>query len=167
MTFVRCPNSPWKPESEEIVTLLHAEGKSSRSIAVALCDSGYNVTRNAVIGKIHRMKLPPRVMDLKFKSKKERGISYARKVRAPVTKSRPEPRPPAPLPDTPPVEIKAPVPFIEISDGQCKAIVAYQDSQLSKAICCGSRTKKVIKGTKVVLAPWCDYHMEIYTQRNY
>ena len=46
--------SPWTPERDERLRTLWLDGKSASQIAGALGDG---VTRNAVIGRVHRLKL--------------------------------------------------------------------------------------------------------------
>ena len=65
----------WSPERVETLTRLWAEGLSARQIAEKL---GGGVTRNAVIGKAHRLNL-------------QRGTE--------IPKKEPEPEPVPPLPD--------------------------------------------------------------------
>ena len=48
--------STWTPERVELLKQLWANGKSATAIELALDGSG--ITRNAVIGKVHRLKLP-------------------------------------------------------------------------------------------------------------
>jgi GcrA cell cycle regulator len=45
----------WTPETVELLKKMHMGGKTATAIAAAI---GSSVTRNAVIGKIHRLKLP-------------------------------------------------------------------------------------------------------------
>ena len=82
--------SPWTDERDAVLTRLWAEGYSASQIADQIM--GVTVSRCAVIGRVHRLKLP------------------ARKEREPARKPRPRrtrgfvPKPPAPppRPDPPP-----------------------------------------------------------------
>lgn len=49
------PNSTWSPEAVQHLSNMWKEGRPAGEIANAL-----GVTRNAVIGKVHRLKLAPR-----------------------------------------------------------------------------------------------------------
>lgn len=57
-TWKNSATSPWTPELCGRLTVLWAEGLSCSQIAAAL---GVGITRNSVIGKVHRLKLPPRL----------------------------------------------------------------------------------------------------------
>ena len=81
-------STPWNPERDALLARLWAEGYSASQIASGM---DVDVTRCAVIGRVHRLKLP------------------GRKPRAPASKSPPRPRvrqfvpkPPAPPPPEPP-----------------------------------------------------------------
>lgn len=158
------PNSPWNSQNEEVLVVLYTEKKSARWIASALNGMGYlSITRNAVIGKIHRLGLPPRPVERPFNlaPRKRNRVSKILEQRGSIVRSAPvwvEP-----LPTAAP-EGSNLIPFLETRDGQCKAILAYQDGDPAKALCCGVRTRRRIKGHKVVATSWCDYHMRIYVR---
>jgi len=62
----------WSPEAEARLTELYTQGRAFSHIAQLLCDEGIcDRTRNSVIGKVHRMRLPPR----------ERGINPMKQSR--------------------------------------------------------------------------------------
>lgn len=80
---------------------LHAEGKSAGIIAGLLCEAGVPVSRNAVIGKIHRLGLETRT-PMKRTARPSRAARKPAQRRIPV----PEPvapRAPEPLAPEPPV----------------------------------------------------------------
>lgn len=157
--------SPWDPQSEQIVIQMHADGAVFGSIAAALREKGYPVTRNAVAGKVHRMKLPPRPKEEHpLKSQRRPMVTVCRSLEQKPSVVRSRPLWTAPLPSTYGPDS---VPFMEIVDGQCKAIIAYRDGQISKAMCCGHKTRRVVIRGKVRAKPWCDYHESIYTQEPY
>lgn len=117
----------WTPERVEQLTQLWTEGRLSASQIASLMGGG--LTRNAVIGKVHRLGLQPRIMyrnpfgnrkkrkDAKPKTpkpKRPRMILYSK---APT----PEPEPVAfsaevwePLPGTTPISL------LELSDAVCR-----------------------------------------------
>ncbi len=64
--------SKWTDERVELLTKLWCEGKTAKEIAGVLGDG---VTRNAVIGKAHRLKLSGRVSPIQQnKSPKQKGL---------------------------------------------------------------------------------------------
>lgn len=71
--------SKWTDERVELLKRLWCEGKTAKEIAGAL---GEGVTRNAVIGKAHRLKLSGRVSPIQANSspEKEAAISNAKKT---------------------------------------------------------------------------------------
>ena len=93
--------STWTPESEEALRALWAEGLSATQIAGRL---GGGATRGSVVGKAHRMNLPPRSVDLR-RSNNIRAVRE-RQALAPATATRPHdapglssiPREPRPMP---------------------------------------------------------------------
>jgi GcrA cell cycle regulator len=57
-TFTRgCYHSGWTLDREDLLKKLHKEGLSASQIATRICSTGFEVTRNAVIGKSNRMGL--------------------------------------------------------------------------------------------------------------
>ena len=64
-------DSPWTDERIELLRALWADGMSCSRIAGEL---GGGISRNAVIGKVHRLKLPARAIF-------SRSPSYERKTR--------------------------------------------------------------------------------------
>ena len=72
-------NIPWPDEDIARLRELHATGRSFRLIAG---DLGY--TRNAIIGKVHRLKLPPRPRPpCTGRKRKPRGLPRVLRVMAP------------------------------------------------------------------------------------
>lgn len=112
----------WSPERVEILKALWANGLSAGRIA----DQLRGVTRNAVIGKVHRLGLPGRV-------RRSANRSSVRRPRRPRTRTRPNrlPRSSAPTHAAPtrlaarPIEdIAVPVPLgvtlMKLTDSMCK-----------------------------------------------
>jgi GcrA cell cycle regulator len=57
-TFTRgCYHSGWTLDREDLLKKLHGEGLSASQIATRITATGFDVTRNAVIGKANRMGL--------------------------------------------------------------------------------------------------------------
>jgi len=116
----------WTEDRVEILTKLWAEGLSASQIAKELG----GVTRNAVIGKVHRLGLsgrakpssPKKVTGTRSSTPRKRATTRTTKPRMPKVASKPvEPTPPAP----PPIEAK-PLPngeyatILTIRDHMCK-----------------------------------------------
>lgn len=153
------PPSPWNPETENTLLQLYNEGKAYSSISRALREMGYSLSRSAVSGKIKRMDWLPRIKRAPPKTQKRPEIVVTRSLEQKSSIVRSAPMCAAPLPSHA-------VPFMEIRDGQCKAILGYQDGQLSKAVCCGSKTQRVVIRGKVRAKAWCNEHEAIYTQED-
>lgn len=129
----------WTDARVEILKTMWSNGASSGVIAQEL---GGGITRNAVIGKLHRLGLQ--------RGKKAPLVSLVK--RSP--RRRLFPRPPK-LENVPPVELadipqEPPlnIPFFDISDDQCREIVGTAD--LGLACYCGH---KVVPDTS-----WCPHH---------
>ena len=75
----------WTDANTAVVTKLWAEGKSAAAIAKVInAEFETRFSRNAVIGKVHRMGLPGRA--------KPSRPSLARKAKPPIRRSRPKGR---------------------------------------------------------------------------
>ena len=86
-------DSPWTVERDAVLTRLWAEGYSASQIADQIM--GVHVTRCAVIGRVHRLKLParqPRKRQIRPDSRRPR--QFVPKPPAPPPKPVPPPPPP-------------------------------------------------------------------------
>lgn len=143
-----CGNSPWTEERVTELRKLWREGWSASQIAAQL-----KVTRNAVIGKVHRLDLRrDKTTQNRPRMSKAAKACYRKLTQKPAPKDRPtslnlKPREKAAaiwletiLNPAPPAET---VPLIEIADTQCH----YPYRKNGEPVCCG---KPVVPGTK-----WC------------
>lgn len=109
----------WTDDRVELLKKLWGEGHTAAEIAKKLG----NVTRNAVIGKAHRLKLPSRVSPIQpNKTKKIRPANSNVKVVKPVEVKEKKPRE-AKLPPTASVHDKAVGPLVPLSElkaGDCR-----------------------------------------------
>src|SRR6266567_1765942 len=66
--------TPWNDENVKILRDMWEAGQTARNIEFELRSLGYPITRNAVIGKVHRMniKQPPRNISPKEKQNQPR-----------------------------------------------------------------------------------------------
>jgi len=94
----------WTEDRVEILTKLWAEGLSASQIAKQLG----GVTRNAVIGKVHRLGLSGRAKPSNPSKKAARKTTTARArvTRAPSAPRKPRPAVAAAPPPPPPIEAK-------------------------------------------------------------
>lgn len=106
----------WTPERDFYITENHGE-KSAAVMALFL-----GTTRNAVIGRSHRLKLPKLSRSPSGRPKKER--EYKPSKTAPI-RIEPPPMPVAPLN----------IPFCDLRPHHCREIVGYGDYGLS--LSCG------------------------------
>src|SRR6185437_1860608 len=109
----------WTDEKVEILTALWAEGKSTSQIAAIM---GSGITRNAAIGKLHRLGLKgqkgrPGVPEKTVKAFRAVRPEIARPVASPSPSTVPEPPEPITLA---PAE---PVAFRDLRECQCRYIV--------------------------------------------
>lgn len=93
MTARGMPSVPWTTDKEDRLRVLVAEGKSFRAMAAEL-----GVTKNACIGKAHRLRLPPKEPAPRAKVAKPAPLPPRRaKPAAPIAKRTPS-RPARPRP---------------------------------------------------------------------
>lgn len=117
----------WTDEHVALLTKRRAEGWSASQIAAEI---GEGVTRNAVIGKWHRLELP----------------APARKAEIvrPTRLQRPAPLialpPPIPPPEPPITDERAPVPFLRARDGQCRFSIDLFSRPSPDMLVCGAAT---------------------------
>ena len=144
----------WTEDRVEILTKLWAEGLSASQIANRLG----GVTRNAVIGKVHRLGLSGRAKPSRPKTVSKSKPSVKRVASKPRAPRKPAPviQPPAP---PPPVEAK-PLPngeyatILTIRDHMCKWPIG--DPAASDFRFCGRRVKES--------EPYCEAHCSVAYQ---
>ncbi len=144
----------WTEDRVEILTKLWAEGLSASQIAKQLG----GVTRNAVIGKVHRLGLSGRA-----KPSRPKTVSKSKTTTRRVASKPRAPRKPAPVvqepPAPPPVEAK-PLPngeyatILTIRDHMCKWPIG--DPASSDFRFCGRRIKAG--------EPYCEAHCSVAYQ---
>jgi GcrA cell cycle regulator len=163
------PGSPAKWTAERIQRLkaLWAEGKSCSKIAALLGDG---TTRNAVIGKAHRLKLPARLSPGRVKPRRRRvsGVLIAARLRArrqvrelgsgahgrrsgKATLPDAAPEVPAPRPQSLPPPDARPVTLVERGNRQCSFVLGEVDG--GDTLMCGA--------PKEFGESYCDHHTEI------
>ncbi len=142
---------PWWPRTwfdEDIRTLreLWAAGDTTRKIAEVISSrTGRNFTRNAVIGQVHRLGLPPRT---KNGRKAPNGA-----VRTPKRAAK-KPEIPAAAPEAPVAEaVPLKIPFMRLSAKHCRAVLD-ESGQDGLAVFCGL--------PKVEGQAYCQRHASIY-----
>lgn len=137
----------WSEERTALLRKLWAEGLSASQIATQLG----GVTRNAVIGKIHRLGLAGRATPSRPAKRPVRARSSIRFVPSSVLKPI-KVQPPTPtaedLHNTPP---EGALTIETVRDGQCK----YMAGEGPDALVCGRRTP---------LGSWCSLHVKLVYQ---
>lgn len=125
--------SAWTDERVEVVKAMWPDGKSATQIRVVLNrDHGASFSRNAIIGKIHRLGLGGRVTAAKLKgapkAKRERPVNLG----GALAKSR---KPDKPMPTLRVAEVKPdPVPFTKRESYECSVLLdGYEEPT-----CCGA-----------------------------
>lgn len=88
------PTRDWPEEAHAMLVQLWADGLTTSQISKALTEAGHPYSRNAVIGRAHRQKLPPRPSPLApGNSPFIEMHSKRRAEKIAATKSKPVPRP--------------------------------------------------------------------------
>jgi hypothetical protein len=169
--------TPWDDASMEVLKRLRAEGYSCGSIAEELKSKGYNFSRNAVIGKMHRLNLPPPPNEVVEKRLKRQRQVTAGKIAARPAKvkfiwhRKPQSLGAQAVMEIPAMEVSNPtgsnaILLTDSRDGQCRAIVGYENGELSKAIICGDPTPLKLRRGKYIRISWCAHHNDLYTQED-
>jgi GcrA cell cycle regulator len=117
-------NTPWTAERDEMLRQLWADGYSASLIADKLAN-GRKLTRCAVIGRAHRLKLPARKdrppLERKPQGRKPyrraNGVPKPPRLRPPPTPP-PRPQPPRPTPSLEPTMRK--LPLLKLKPNQCR-----------------------------------------------
>ena len=168
----------WMTEDNiKLMISLWEQGATAEEIAHRISARGYKVTRNAVIGKAHRLNLLHNVVN-----KPEKARQVPKRRAAP--KSVPKKILKLPIGQRKHAYkrlikeknghrnggeiMKKPDPtkqilLTETEEGHCRAIVGYRNNELAKAICCGEDAIAIIQHGKITKSPWCAYHHEKYT----
>ena len=155
---------PWTDDRVELLKRLWAEGLSASQIAARL---GQGVTRNAVIGKVHRLGLSGRVTKTRVTTPRPRktrepshpgGATFATANGQAVLKARSEPKP-APIPEPQPIRlVDRPqgerVSILMLTDKTCRWPIG--DPGSAEFCFCGHLPKAG--------APYCEYHARIAYQ---
>ena len=136
-------HATWPQERTETAARLWLEGWSAGEIAAELkC----GLTRNAIIGKIHRLGLARPRRPGPARSVRFARAARERVVRITATKAKPMPK------EAPPLVEPLNVPIIEIGAFQCRAVV--DQSEWGAAKMCGHPTH----GT----GSWCAAHAAMF-----
>jgi GcrA cell cycle regulator len=154
-------NGAWTPERTEMLLDIWPRGFSASQTAAMIG----GVSRNAVIGKVHRLKLAPRhqdslagrvrdpeVLAARIKKANDRRAHNQRVARAKARGDTPpqfKPSEPAPeLPQVPVYVGSLNVPFADLGPTQCRFI----EGQAPEFLSCGN---------DVIGGAWCHHHQQI------
>ncbi|KCZ48327.1 GcrA family cell cycle regulator [Hyphomonas pacifica] len=156
----------WTEERVSVLKKLWAEGHSASQIAKQLG----GVTRNAVIGKVHRLglsgratpsrpvKRPPRLARPKPRVMPDGSVKQA--APAPTTETM-EPRT---APERAPADIMAPLPPLQQADGEPASILTLRDSMCKWPIGDPADPKFAFCGRKADCGPYCAEHAKVAFQ---
>lgn len=156
----------WDEVAINMLKTMHMDGASAGIISNALISKGYNFSRNAVIGKKHRMGLPPPPPEVRHKilSVNQAAKPLTNRGSAKIFTFRRPKHMEGKIMEMPASPGQNAVPLLESRDGQCKAIIGYENGELSKAIYCGDPTTETYYKGQLVTGSWCAHHHDIYTQ---
>ncbi|MCA8902907.1 MAG: GcrA cell cycle regulator, partial [Hyphomonas sp.] len=157
----------WTEERVSALKKLWAEGHSASQIAKQLG----GVTRNAVIGKVHRLglsgratpsrpvKRPPRLARPKPRILPDGSVKTAQ----PAAPERPEVRPPQ-VEERQPATALAPLPPLTMADGEPATILTLRDSMCKWPIGDPADPKFAFCGRKADCGPYCAEHAKVAFQ---
>ncbi len=154
----------WTEDREEVLKKLWAEGHSASQIAKELG----GVTRNAVIGKVHRLglsgratpsrpvKRPPRLAHPKPRIRPDGDVAVPKPTRAPVAETVLKPNEKTAM-----LSALAPQP---LADGEAATILTLRDSMCKWPIGDPADPKFAFCGRKANCGPYCAEHAQIAFQ---
>ena len=122
------PNSPWNDERKELLKRLWAADMSASAIAARL---NCGLTRNAVIGQVHRMKLPKRIQTYLPRKPRRPAPIRPRAPSKPSTRPNPVAKPvqSRPMPVLLPVAAPVSVGVLIVDTVGCKHGIDWRDGQ--------------------------------------
>ena len=162
MSFI----SPWTDAKVLALEKLWESGASATLIADELSKDGSKITRNSVIGKVHRLGLT-REKPIPNKTVRRKRINGSRTRITNSSRPRPAPKAPTMRPHHLIDEVRLPdpknrVPLLMARDHHCRAIVDYEGGLKEKAICCGETTPWIALNGIKRRSSWCNYHRKLY-----
>ncbi len=157
----------WTQENVSLLKEWWEGGLSSGAIEKKFQELGYPITRNAVIGKVHRLKIkPPEAKQIRRPP--VRNVKRAARAASAINRSPFRAKLFSDIKKGEPIMIKEPDPgrqvlLRETKDGHCRAIIGYRNGVLADAICCGNHAPWIVNSQgKIVQSPWCDFHRKQY-----
>ena len=153
----------WTDERVEVLKQLWAEGHSASQIAKQLG----GVTRNAVIGKVHRLGLSGRATPSRPVKRPPRLARPKPRVMPDGTVTMPTPAVTIPIEQARPVErtaMIAPLPPLKLADGDAATILTLRDSMCKWPIGDPADPKFAFCGRKSDCGPYCSEHAKVAFQ---
>lgn len=168
--------SVWDDTATNLLKSMHQDGASAGVISKELIAKGYNFSRNAVIGKKNRLSLPPPPAEAIHKKLKSQRQILSGKISASRPKfifhRRPQSLGAHAIAEDLHMDASNhtgsnAILLTQSRDGQCRAIIGYEDGELAKAIICGDPTPVKLRRGRYVTSSWCVHHNELYTQEDH
>lgn len=153
----------WTDEQVDRLTTRWRDGASCTQIAAEL---GGGLTRNAIIGKLHRLGITdadrPRPVARPRRPRAprvQRAIEHRRATLSPTREPRAKAEP-APAPQLAPISTEHMRQFHELEDCHCRWPLWHKDTPFSDQFYCGAPTAKVSLGI-----PYCGRHTALAWRR--
>lgn len=153
------------------------KGYTCGRISAEYAAIGYVVTRNMVIGKVHRMKLvPPEWKAAKLRQKSKEIMAITNIAREIMVKAKTQKqivirgkkynpiRPMEVIMSESKLDRSHIVRLKDSKKGQCKFIVGYIGGRCEEACYCGNPTESVRVNGKLIHRPWCTEHHTLCVQ---
>ena len=153
----------WTDERVNVLKRLWAEGHSASQIAKQLG----GVTRNAVIGKVHRLGLSGRATPSRPVKRPPRLARPKPRLMPDGSVTMPTPAVTAPVEQAKPVErttMIAPLPPLKLADGGAATILTLRDSMCKWPIGDPADPKFAFCGRKSDCGPYCSEHAKVAFQ---
>jgi hypothetical protein len=160
------PDLVWSPNLCELLKKCwEVEGYTASRTALEFQLLGYNVTKNAIIGKVNRLQLTSPVKKRKMLSERDRQVykaTNAIRKKGPVTARDKKRKPPRALNTA--MSRANPngshnIHILHAKDNQCKFIVGYIEGRCSDAIYCGAPVTVVMTSSGYPMkVSYCEHH---------
>ena len=166
--------TPWTDDLISALNDLWIKGRSTRQISEEFQSLGYNISRNAVIGKVHRLGLHKVVREAQPKNtpnvvknvvkKKPQSNSFNPWVRRNPAKTNGHSNEILAMVKSTKPDVAKRILLVETRDNHCRAIVDYVDNKLANAICCGEDKVWVRSSSgHDKLSSYCRHHHALHT----
>jgi hypothetical protein len=149
----------WDKDADHLLIKLWDEGGSLALVAEGMCAAGYNVTRNAIAGRRHRLSKSAFVREgVPINTVKPATVKPSR-TKSRMTKKIP-PRTPVTIGELEELRAREGVEYLNNTSVGCKAILDRRGGDWKLPMVCGEPRGFDYNGCE---SPYCPTHFRLYT----